>query len=230
MIEKELYVEKLLTAARAVSDSDRVKIIRLFESRKVGHLLHFTDVTNLRSIMDNGLLSRELLLEKEINFRRSDQHRLDLLSNSISLSITHPNKKMMYFKRQNEKDLEFVVLEISLNILYEKYSKFVCMPNNAASQTMIKEAWDSPENFVGYKGLTRIFPSKPDRVKWNMSAKVPQNIQSEIMFFGAIESTKIQIVHSQNSLSETKPEISEYLRNNFPNLKVCNNCKHGAIF
>lgn len=80
---------------------DKLDIMKCIEKRKIKKLIHFTSVSNLESILKKGLLSREMLEEKNIKFECTDMQRYDGKKDCISLSIEYPNFKMLNFKKNN---------------------------------------------------------------------------------------------------------------------------------
>ena len=70
------------------------------EARKICHLVHFTPVENVESIRDKGLLSRSVLDINDLEYIYTDEQRLDGGLNWISLSVSFPNYKMFYAKRE----------------------------------------------------------------------------------------------------------------------------------
>lgn len=94
-------------------------------------LVHFTQVSNLISILDNGLYSREQtdqMLEVQIN----DEMRLDGRPNTISTSVAFPNSRMFYKYRQ-EKGGNWCVVVIRKKVLWELDCLF-CWHNAADSR------------------------------------------------------------------------------------------------
>jgi len=229
MFTSEEYCKKLIVAAEQITNYDRQRINVLLEGRKINHLLHFTDSDNLISILHHGVLNRDLLTAQQLNFKYSDLERHDLLTNTISLSLAYPNSKMLYMKKMLNQNRIFVVLEISLNILYEKNSRYIWMPGNAARQEIKKDAWAYPHKYVGITGAARMFPPKNLRQDKNISSAIPLDIQAEIMFCDPIGPSKIQRIHCQNILKIVKPELAMYLAENFPKISICNNCKDRAF-
>ena len=73
-----------------------LKLINMCKERGIEELVHFTNVTNLPSILDQGLLSREYLDYYFIDYSYNDSYRMDSVKNSVSLSVTSPNYKMFY--------------------------------------------------------------------------------------------------------------------------------------
>lgn len=79
--------------------SRKEAIKKIIEDRKIPALTHFTSLSNLESILENGLYSRDKVDESvEVN----DEMRLDGRKNTISTSIGFPNSKMFY-KYRNQK-------------------------------------------------------------------------------------------------------------------------------
>jgi len=229
MFTSEEYCKKLFVAAEQITNHDRQRINVLLEGRKINHLLHFTDSDNLISILNYGVLNRDSLIAQKFNFKFSDSERRDLLTNTISLSLAYPNSKMLHMKKTLDQNRVFVVLEISLNILYEKNSRYIWMPGNAARQDIKKDAWTYPHKYVGMTGAARMFPPKDLRQEQNISSAIPLDIQAEIMFHDPIGPSKIQRIHCQNTLKTVKPNIAMYLAEHFPKISICNNCKDRAF-
>mgnify|MGYP003591485674 CR=1 FL=1 len=103
------------------------------EARKICHLVHFTPVENVESIRDKGLLSRSVLDINDLEYIYTDEQRLDGGLNWISLSVSFPNYKMFYAKREllKRKVGGWAVMLIKKEALWELDCRFI--PTNAAS-------------------------------------------------------------------------------------------------
>ncbi|MDN5211237.1 DarT ssDNA thymidine ADP-ribosyltransferase family protein [Fulvivirgaceae bacterium BMA12] len=108
------------------------KLFRKFLQRKgINQLYHFTDETNLKSIMDNGgLFSWHYCGQNKITIERpgGDQlsRKLDKrvgLENYVRLSFT-PDHPMMYAAISDERIQNPVILEIDIAVIFLKDSKF----------------------------------------------------------------------------------------------------------
>lgn len=110
---------------------DRSKIKEYIESRGVRSLLHFTNVKNIPSIMENGLLGMKDLGNKNISVLNNDLYRYDEIDNSICTSISFVNYKMFYKLRCENSDEDWAVIKISPSVLWEKPCIFC--PDNAAN-------------------------------------------------------------------------------------------------
>jgi len=89
---------------------------------------HFTDVSNLKSIEEHGLLSLELLRQKSIhvpcygaNFYSHQRDRAFGLDNFVHLSII-PDYPMQYIKTKNGDIPNPIWLEIDVSVLHENLS------------------------------------------------------------------------------------------------------------
>ncbi len=83
----------------------------------IPYLLHFTHISNLESILENGLYSRETVDAMDQEIITNDEGRYDGRTNTISLSIAHPNDRM--FTKYREKDGDWCVLALRRRLLWE---------------------------------------------------------------------------------------------------------------
>ncbi|QIF40626.1 DarT ssDNA thymidine ADP-ribosyltransferase family protein [Kingella kingae] len=110
------------------------KIREIVRQRNIQWLVHFTHINNINSIVEHGILPR---LETEQlnnniggNFVFPDPSRADR-KNASCLSIMFPNSKMLWHKRQQYPDKDWVFLMLEPDILWECDCAFY--PTNAAS-------------------------------------------------------------------------------------------------
>lgn len=161
----------------------------VFEENKVKNiegLYHFTHKKNLRSILDNGLLTRSALNEKNKEYIFNDEKRWDGIEDSVSLSISHPNYKMFYKYRTQTNSNDWVVLKISKDLLtgskersINDFDKAIFCKTNAAS---FKEKGRSIQERKTYKALLEMFesPTGKDLQKYTFDN------QAEILYQGSI--------------------------------------------
>jgi len=103
-------------------ERDRKERIRkASERRGIQYLVHFTQVGNVPSILEHGLLSRRELDKRGIPYRWNDENRFDEALDAISLSISFPNYRMFFRLRQHKRNegARWVVLMLSSAILWE---------------------------------------------------------------------------------------------------------------
>ena len=89
------------------------------KNRSIQKLLHFTHLDNLKSILKNGLLSRDELEQKEINYHCNDMFRYDNHTDAVCCSVSLPNLFML-FKIANIQMKPYVILELDSRIIWEK--------------------------------------------------------------------------------------------------------------
>ena len=117
---------------------DRLKRLRMsiLKNRNITRLVHFTPADNLESILENGVLSRLYMDENGFDYWYTDENRLDGKLNYISNSITFPNYKMFWSKRNEDKDTDWIVLSIDSDILVDKFDTEFYRKNAAANDPL----------------------------------------------------------------------------------------------
>ena len=115
--------------------------------RNIGALFHFTNLANLESIIDHGLVQRGVLDEATHPYAATDNARFDGRLNTVSLSISDVNYAMFASKRRRFPDANWVVLLLAPAILWSKDCRFC--ERNAASREMISKhgAQAGPNSF-----------------------------------------------------------------------------------
>src|SRR5689334_10317212 len=100
--------------------------------RGVEHLVHFTRIGNLKSILENGLIGRTDLDVAGIEYAPNDCHRFDYQPNATCLSISFPNYKMFYRLRMDNPELDWAVIRLAPEIVKDKRRAFAHV--NAATR------------------------------------------------------------------------------------------------
>ena len=119
--------------------NNRAAQIRHFcVERGITKLLHFTRIENLRSILREGLLSRETLDSRGQQYCFNDQDRVDDYKNAVCLSISFPNYRMFYSIREEKKgeevnDAYWTVLLLDAEVLWELDCAF-CQENASSNR------------------------------------------------------------------------------------------------
>lgn len=114
------------------------KLKETAERRGIRFFVHFTNVENLESILQHGLLTRQALKDNGFTFYFTDLGRFDRVLDSISLSVTFPNYKMLYMKKQLYSDAKWCVLLIKAEDVLDKPCFF--NQTNAASKGVHKDS------------------------------------------------------------------------------------------
>jgi hypothetical protein len=194
--EKKNYWEEEL--------NNRKKII---DTRNINMLFHFTGLNNIDSIFQHGLLSREMIERKEVNASPSDMSGMRQLSEFISISITYPNYKMFYSKRQAEKNKKWVIFSYNPQIIYSQPCYF--SPSNASNKNY---------NFESY-GLEDLFNLEEIREENKLENSYTTDPQAEVLFYKFIDNESILSVYCEdnnmkNHLSRIYPTYSHLFKVN----------------
>ena len=75
--------------------------------RGIKYLAHFTQIENLSSILDNGLIPVAPLSKTGIDYVNNDLYRIDDCEDANCLSIQFPNYKMFYSYRVEQPETVF---------------------------------------------------------------------------------------------------------------------------
>ncbi len=173
-------------------EAKRLEEIRArVHARQIPYLVHFTPLSNLASILKNGLQSRNALAG--YNFIFTDERRSDGWLDWISISVKFPNYKMFYTKRNTLKDVDgWVVLLIRIEALWELECKFIL--TNAASfgiRMFGDERWSS------VKAFEDMFGHVEHRV--DIPEYYTTDPQAEVMVRNEIPSCYISMIAVQNT-------------------------------
>lgn len=161
--------------------------------RNITDIYHFTKMSNLHSILQNGILPRNFLEYNEINFSFNDQVRADNRVDCSSFSISHPNYKMFYPCRLNDPNSDWVVLSFDPSIILEKNVFFY--PTNAASNTERFRPAIEHQGNVAFEAMFAERNGLPTRTIRGLKDNEPSDVQAEIMIEGLIESRYITNIY-----------------------------------
>lgn len=218
-IQKQEFVAR----ARKVQQSDFPKIAKFLSRKGIKRLFHYTHISNLESILENGIKTRHHLESKECRYQATDPDRLDGFSESISFSMGEPNRFLLP-EKNSKFGQQLVLLEVSANTLLTQ--NFASFPTNAASGYFQNEMLNNPDRYTGIRGLEGIFLNKNLRDEARIPIDVPTDPQSEILFFDAIPSSLIQKIHISPNFPSDSGSIlhSLYSQSSVPNFESPCHC------
>lgn len=170
----------------AEAEAERKSKIRSFvEELGLPALVHFTQVSNLESILENGLHARDNLPDGvDIN----DLKRLDGRENTISTSIAFPNSRMFY-KYRNEKGGNWCVIGISKRVLWELDCLF-CR-HNAADIRISRMPDHQLSTIDAFQDMYREMAGLDSRETQSLRSYDPTDEQAEVLIRGHIPSKYI---------------------------------------
>lgn len=180
------------------------------EKRKIKNVWHFTRLSNLESILLEGLLPRSKLNERDKPPDFNDPYRHDKQINAICCSISFPNYKMLYSLRSNNPNIEWVILSIQPSVLWEKDCAF-CI-ENAASSLVTCIPLSQRKDTEAFNKLFENAEGKPNRDSINLPDSYPTNPQAEVLIFGHVEPEYIN-----GAVCLTK-SLESRLKQNYPDV------------
>ena len=164
-------------------------------ARKIPHLVHFTRLENLGSILNHGLLTRVECTARQLASINTDMHRLDN-QEAVCLSVSFPNYKMFYRYRMENPTAKWAVLGIKPSVLWEKNCAFC--NENAASANVSCIPIDERRGLAAFSGMFNDFGEKV-RPSLKIPDHYPTNPQAEVLVFDPIEPAYIFAVALQQS-------------------------------
>jgi hypothetical protein len=169
-----------------LTEQDKSRIEAVCDRREIEHLVHFTQLSNLETILEKKtLLPVEQLERSEVEI--NDTSRYDNHLDALSLSVEFPNYSMFYKYQQEKDDVCWVVLTLDCSILWELDCAFYY--ENAASGTFRNvppsnfksaESFERMFNDIEYKGVTVL------RENLDIPNRFTTNPQAEILVFSDI--------------------------------------------
>lgn len=175
-------------------------IRKIVSDRKIEFLTHFTQVSNLRSILNFGLRSIADLRADGIHVEVNDHHRHDRCRDSVCLSISHPNCQMFYRYRCNFSDAKWCVLGLKPEILWEKDCAFC--KHNAADARVSNVPLEQRRLPASLSALFDEIDGCPTRAQQCLSHSDPTDVQAEVLVFKKIEPKFV--IGAQFDCQETK--------------------------
>lgn len=163
--------------------------------RRIAHLLHFTQLRNLPTIVEHGIMPRSDLYQTDFMAMASAEGRLDGNDAAISVSITGANYRLFEGKRMRNATVPWVFLLLEPEILWKHECAF--HRRNAAKK---KERGET-----GYLGGPyafelmfedgsgpALFRGNSYRVETGIPDHLPTYSDAEVQVFGAIPPTLIK--------------------------------------
>lgn len=179
---------------------DEVNEIRDYVlSRGITELLHFTRMSNLESIFEEGLQNREELefpLEGSRSTKFNDQLRLDNADGAVCLSISFPNYKMFYHLQKKYVDEDWVIISLDPSLLWKAECIF-CLTNAASNSVNTIPKKDR----LGLKSLKLMFDDIPNVIKredLNIPEKYTTDPQAEVLV-GMVQNDYIKRIYFKDN-------------------------------
>lgn len=182
---KQAQIGNPATQSDAVLTLRRANVKVQVAERGILHLIHFTRVANLESIMNHGLQSVQMAHQQGVVPLVNDQLRLDGHKDAISLSIGFPNSAMFYKYRQLHPQDRWVVLLLRPEILWTHDCAY-CL-HNAADKRISSRPWSELTSEEAFQSMFAEAPDgEPSRTVQRLGLSDPTDVQAEVLVRGNI--------------------------------------------
>jgi hypothetical protein len=172
----------------------------------VKQLVHFTRESNLESILNRGLVTRDVLTREGFN----GNVRADYTS-AVCVSIGFPNYKMWWGIRKDNPEIEFVLLVLEERALWELPCAFCSA--NAALGAIAAIPIAQRQTLQAFEGMYADVVGK-ERAKLDLPGYWPTNPQAEVLMLQGVPRKYIRGVVTLNAAQETR------INEKFPGLKT----------
>ena len=201
--------EIIITEETAEFRNRASQICQFCAERGITTLCHFTRVENLQNILQEGLIGRSLLEEREQDFLFNDEDRADSNKEAVCLSISFPNYKMLWdIRKKKEKtkgitDSQWIVLLLDAKVLWELDCAF-CQTNAASGAVIPLLSDDRIGEQKRLEALKDMFADNfyaSKRKIWirRQNLQIPEHYttdpQAEVLVFDPISAKYIKEVH-----------------------------------
>lgn len=157
------------------------KLYSFISTHMISNIYHFTSIDNLESILEHGVLSKNKLIDKNIDFCENDNIRNDGKLDYVNTSISYFNYKMLY--ELTCCNSRFILLKINNEPLFSSTTLY-SNKNAAASDAIINSDIESL-----FDGNRYYFDSSNN--KHILPVNYPTNPSSEALIKDTIDSKNI---------------------------------------
>lgn len=164
------------------------KIKEAAKKIEIPYLLHFTHISNLEGIFEEGIHSRDVVDKSGDEIKTNDEERYDGRTNTISLSIAHPND-VMFMKYHQKKFEDWGVIALSKSVLWELDCLF--FKHNAASTEVSRMSDDELSTIDSFNSMYDEFDHLDSREDQCLKDFDPTDKQAEVMVIDHIPSKYI---------------------------------------
>lgn len=176
------------------------EIKKFVQDLDIPYLVHFTHISNLESIFEHGLLSRDAVDEEIKGAVINDTDRYDKRTYTVSTSVAHPNDLMFYKYRDVDED--WVVIAIKRRVLWRNVCIF--FKHNAADGTMSCLKDDEVKGVEALRALYEELDGFDSRQDQGLLPYDPTDRQAEVLIEGGVEPCDFLGVFVSNRMVKKK--------------------------
>lgn len=185
-----------------VGGSEAEAIQELVAQRGIEYLVHFTREANLPSILQRGLVTRDVLRAEGLESNCNDRYRIDG-TDAVCASIGFPNYKMFFALRQEDKEVDWILLTIDPSVLWNTTVAFC--NTNAASRVVTETPLPKRMGWAAMEAMFSDFGAK-GRATLNLPAAFPTNPQAEVLLLDGVPRRHIRGAIALNEAQKTRIE------------------------
>jgi DNA-binding Lrp family transcriptional regulator len=182
LFEKKLPIAEIANELERTEISILMKLFSCFPKRRsIKYLVHFTRLENLELIKEYGILSREKLEEKSLEYIANDLIRYDDKLDRISLSISNKNTFLFDAFRKRNPNVKWV--ELFIDPLLLTISDALFFDSNAASakfKNVSEEDLSSADALLGIFA-DEVITSRKTLLRKSHPSSNPTSVQAEIL-------------------------------------------------
>ena len=165
----------------------------------VKQLVHFTRESNLDSILQRGMVTRNTLMREGFN-GFNDNVRADY-THAVCVSVGFPNYKMWWGIKKDNPDVEWILLVIEPRALWELSCAFCSA--NAALGAIAAIPIAQRQTLQAFQGMYKDVPGK-ERAKLQIPGYWPTNPQAEVLMLQGVPRDYIRGVVTLNPAQEKR--------------------------
>jgi len=173
-----------------ITKRNKSLIVDVIKERNITKLIHFTDIRNIESILEHGILPPSRLKERSIESHLNDANRFDNQMGGISVSIMQRNQYLLnsYNKRDPRK---WVEIEINPDIAATRNCLFY--ESNAANSKFQDVKEEYLRSAKAFKNIfaNHVFSNHGVWTRENKKDYEPTDLQAEIIVKWMIPNHKI---------------------------------------
>lgn len=182
---------------------------KIIEERNIEHLVHFTNVKNIESIILNGLIPVKYQTKNGIHSFKNDVVRNDKLPEMTSFSVEFPNYQMLNKLRLNKNEEEWAIIFLKSDIILARECIF-CY-DNASKEEIRQIPYEYKMTIEMFSKMFEDIDGYPLRKITKLKRYFTTSPQAEIMIKGDIDSKYIEKIVFFNS--QSKDAYSRFIPN-----------------
>lgn len=165
-------------------------IQRIVSARNIRVLTHFTRISNLDSILSQGLLTKSSLARNDIYCEENDSLRYDQ-TDAVCATISYPNYKMWFQLRTNNPSVKWAVVVLQASVLWQRDCVFSA--TNAAANEVTSTSFDLRRGATALESMFGDY-GKKKRDELGIPAHFTTNPQAEVLVMDGVPRQLIRAV------------------------------------